>query len=222
MKVQIEEGLDIEGLRSPEPGNYNIDTRAQKFLILKLRFKEDHCVIQTKDDCTFGLLNNKVFRCLSNLASFQDLEYAALMEWSIWQERTLPAGKNSKRMCIDLDINISGPWSKLDDTARGLSQAELFLQPPCHGSSDLPYENPQYLQIPGMVQTVEASAFGGSQVTLAENDIGLGENQALLWVDGYPDFDELLDDLPQHEYLNEAAIDIRVTTSLLKYLFLKS
>lgn len=179
-------------------------------------------MVQTKEDCPFGMLNNKVFRCLTKLASFRDLEYTALMAWSNWQERILPAGKNPNRRCIGLDINISGPRCELDDIARGLSQAELFLQLPHHGTSNLPYENPQYLQLPGLVQVVELPAFPSLQMPNVGTHVGPADNQSLPWNDGYPDFDKLLEELPRHEYLKESVVDIRVTTPLLKYSFLES
>jgi hypothetical protein len=216
VKVQVDDESDIEGVKGQELGSHKLDTPSQDFLALKLLFKEDYCVVQTKAGSTFGVLNNKVSRCLSRLVSVGELEYTALMSWNTWQERILPADKNTKKACIGLDINISGPRFKQDDIARGLSQAGLFLQPPHYGTSGLPYENPQYLQIPGMIQVVELPASLGSGIPNAGKHARPADNQMLLWNDGYPDFDKLLDELPQHDYLKDSAVDIRVMTPLLE------
>jgi hypothetical protein len=216
VKVQIDESLDIDALKMPAVASQDMDTEPLGFLPLQLYFKDEYCVLQTKEGCAFGILNKRVFRSLTRLTCFPDLEYTALIARNAWQERIFPGGKDSKQRCIGLDINISGPRCELDATARGLSRAQLFLQPPHYGTSNLPYQNPQYLDLPGLVQVLELPVFSNSQTPNAGAHADSGDNKALVENDGYPDFDKILEELPRHDYLKEAVVDIRVMTKLLR------
>jgi SWI/SNF-related matrix-associated actin-dependent regulator of chromatin subfamily A3 len=216
VKVQMDESFDIDALKMPAVASQDMDAEPPGFLPLQLLFKDEYCVLQTKEGCAFGILNKRVFRSLARLTCFPDLEYTDLIAWNAWQERIFPGGKDSKRRCIGLDINISGPRCELDATARGLSRAQLFLQPPHYGTSNLPYQNPQYLDLPGLVQVLELPIFSNSQTPSAGAHTDSGDNKALVENDGYPDFDKILEELPRHDYLKEAVVDIRVTTKLLR------
>jgi hypothetical protein len=212
VKVQIGGGLGLECLDSSQS---NV-TETSAFIYLRPSFGKDHCVVRTNEGSTFGVLNNRTFRRLAKLPCFQDLEYTVLIASNNWKGRIFQAGKDSKRRCISLDINISGPRCELDIIARELSSAGLFLQPPHHGTTILPYENPQYLHLPGLIQVVELPVVSsshnpssGARGTL-EDELPLAPNAE------YPDFDKFLDELPRYNYLKEAIVDIRVMTHLLR------
>jgi hypothetical protein len=203
--------LDREGLNFRE-----IVTETQTFLTLQLLFSEENCVLQTKQKRTFGVLNNKVFRSLTKLSCFQALEYVALIGFNGWKERSFSTGKDSKISCISLDINISGPRSELDTIARELSRARLFLQSPHHSTTTLPYENPQYLHLLGVVQVQEFPVSSSSQEPNFPTSVISAPEQVVVLNDEYPDFDKILEELPRHDYLKEAVVDIRVKTQLLR------
>jgi hypothetical protein len=66
------------------------------------------------------------------------------------------------------------------------------------------------------VQVLELPVFSNSQTPSAGAHTNSGDNKALVQNDGYPDFDKILEELPQHDYLKEAVVDIRVMTKLLR------
>lgn len=216
MKVQLDQCLDGECLDRESLNFREIITEEQTFLTLQLLFNEEHCVLQTKQKRAFGVLNTKVFRSLTKLPCFQELEYIALVGFNEWKERSFPTGKDSKIRCISLDINIWGPRCELDATARELSRARLFLQPPHQGTTILPYENPQYLHLPGVVQVMELPVSSSSQTPNFSASAVSGHEQVAALNDRYPDFDKILEELPRHDYLKEVIVDIRVKTQLLR------
>ena len=144
-RSQIDDGFDLECFHSshknaPEP---------TKFIPLQLLLGENHCILRTSEGIKFGILNNRSLRCLTELQGFQDLGCTPLIASNKWKNRIFQVGKDSKRKCISLDINISGPRCQLDAMARQLSQAGLFLQPPHHGTTSLPYREPTIPSSPG-------------------------------------------------------------------------
>ena len=117
-------------------------------------------------------------------------------------------------MCIGLDIVVSGPQCRLAVIAKGLSQVGLFLQPPQLGTTTLPYENPQYLYLPGFMQVEVPPSSSHHQAYSDGMSKHLRDEEALDLSDGYPDFDLILEELPRHDYLKEAVVDIRIKTKL--------
>jgi SWI/SNF-related matrix-associated actin-dependent regulator of chromatin subfamily A3 len=216
VKVQLDQGLDSECLDREGLNFSEIVTETQAFLTLHFLFSEEHCVLQTKEERSFGVLNNRAFQSLTKLPCFQELEFIALIEVSEWKERSFSAGKDSKIRCISLDVNISGPRWVLDTTARELSRARLFLQPPHQGTTNLPYENPQYLHLPGVGQPEELPISSSSQNPSLCASGAPGYEQIVALNDGYPDFDKILEELPRHDYLKEVVVDIRVKTPLIR------
>ncbi|KAH0563507.1 hypothetical protein GP486_001928 [Trichoglossum hirsutum] len=214
VKVQLDEGLDAEYLDMEGLNFLELVTEIKTFLTLQVSFYEQYCVLQTKEGRTFGVLNKRTFRSLTTLSCFKELNYTALVGCDDWKERSFVTNKDSKLRCMYLDINVSGPRYVLDTVAKELSRVGLFLQPPPQGTTVLPYENPQYLHLPGVVQVEEISLFSGSQAPSVEAPVP-GRQQAMTSNERLLDFDMIIEELPRHEYLKEAVTDFRVKTILL-------
>jgi hypothetical protein len=63
---------------------------------------------------------------------------------------------------------------------------------------------------------VELPASFNSQNISTVNHGVPDDKQLLAWNTAYPDFDKLLEELPRHDYLKEAVVDLRVVTPLLR------
>ena len=216
MKVQLDKSLDCQYLDREGLNFREIITETQTFLTLQLSFSEEYCLLQTKEERSFGLLNTKAFRSITSLSCFHELEFTALIGCDDWRKTCFPTNKNAKLMYISLDIVVSGPQSQLEVIAKGLSQVGLFLQPPQPGTTTLPYENPQYLYLPGFMQVEVPSSSSHHQAYGDGVSRDLRDEQALDLSDRYPDFDLILEELPRHDYLKEAVVDICIKTQLLR------
>jgi len=215
VKVQLDESLNSECLDSEGLDFLELVTETRTFLTLQLSFLEEYCLLQTKGGRVFGLLNKKAFRSLTRLSCFQGLTYTALVGCDDWKERIFAADKDSKLKCMCLDVNVSGRRSELDTLAKELSRAGLFLQSPQQGTTTLPYENPQYLHIPGVVEVEQLPVYSGFQAFSAGTPVP-GHEQALTLNERFPDFDMIFEELPRHDYLKEAVADFRIKTALLR------
>ena len=215
MKVQLDESLDIECLDSEGLNFLKLVTETKTFLTLQLSFHEQYCILQMKEGCAFGTLNKRAFRSLTTLSCFQELNYTALISCDDWKGKSFAFGKDSKLRCMCLDINVFGPQRLQDMVAKGLSRVGFFLQPPHQGTTDLPYENPQYLHLPGVVQVEELSSSSSFQASSVEAPVP-GRQRALASNERLLDFDMIIEELPRHEYLTEAVADFRVKTILLR------
>jgi hypothetical protein len=215
VKVQLDKSLDSECLDREGLNFLELVTEAKTFLTLQLSFCEQYCVLQMKEGRAFGLLNKRAFRSLTTLSCFRELNYTALIGRDDWRERSFAADEDSKLRCICVDVNVSGPRRVLDTIAKELSRAGLFLQLPQQGTTTLPYENPQYLHLPGVVQVEELSVVSSFQASSVGTPVPRCE-QALTSDGRLPDFDMIFEELPQHEYLKEAVADFRVKAILLR------
>jgi hypothetical protein len=63
---------------------------------------------------------------------------------------------------------------------------------------------------------IELPASFNSQSISTVNHGVPDDKQVLAWNTAYPDFDKLLEELPRHDYLKEAVVDVRVVTTLLR------
>jgi hypothetical protein len=146
-----------------------IDTETETFLAPQLAFKQEYCVLQLQDGTYFAILNRMTFRSLTSLSCFGQLNYTALVSRSDWEKEESAASKGSIIRCVSLDINISGPECVQTAIASELSQAGLFLQPPPRGTTTLPYENPQFLHLPGVVEVQEPNVVLNPKISIVRS-----------------------------------------------------
>lgn len=215
MKVQLDKGIDSEGFDKEGLKFFELVTIGGSFMTLQLSFQEEYCMLQTKEGRGFALLSKKTFRSLIALTCFEQLNLTALVGYDEWKEWKASASKESKSRRICVDIHVTGPKCVSGAVANEMARGGLFLQPPRPGTTALAYENPQYLFLPGVAQVGEPSNFSSVHIPNDKAPVS-GQKQEQILSDQYPDFDTIFDELPRHEYLEEAKTDFRLKTVLFR------
>lgn len=192
-----------------------ISPRVHMFLALNILFHENYCEVQMYRKQRLGLLNSKTSRALSEISCRDILNFVAILSYENWERRETSEYGGSKIPWLFLDINISGPRSVLDTVAEELSQGGLFLQPPSPETTELPYENPQYLHLPEIEQTQRVvSTSSNGKLTLASQCHVISPEPSMK--EQFFDLDAVFGEFLVHWYLKDDFDSQGVITKLLR------
>ncbi|OTA95555.1 hypothetical protein M434DRAFT_393615 [Hypoxylon sp. CO27-5] len=194
----------------------------EEALDIKLQFMDGRGNLVDSSGRILAVLNNKTHLILSRLVSKFQIHFSGIIRRD-GQSYQTPTNTNPQRPSThglntgsSADLLIFGPQAVADDLAKELSRYHMFLQHPVPFPSSVPYENPQYLNIPGasfsdgsLLPAIDRldELESGSNVTSSQED----DEQQIT------DLTRVIDRLPHHDYLEEAKIDTRISTSLLSH-----
>jgi len=194
-----------------------------RFSILSLVFGESRCELQTEAAARVATLNTKTFNQLKHLQMSKSLVFEGVLSMQTLQNLTDASGTVGAGNVTSINVNLYGSFEDSDEVALGLSRNELFLQDPESMSEGACYENPQYLRLPAQALLCDDEAWGlvpealnrvGKHPISTEDthdEVALGMN-----LETHFDFDLLLDQFAQHDYLMQVAVDPRIRTPLLE------
>ncbi|RYP05726.1 hypothetical protein DL765_009751 [Monosporascus sp. GIB2] len=186
------------------------------FACLELVIGEDHCDILA-NGISVATMNKRTHLALNSLSSAKVLKCSGLLS-KAKLNKTLavaaePPGSGSPKLTCTMDILVFGPRTIGDVLARHLSRYRLFLQHPYPVPNDVDYENPQYL---GMV----GSSFSNGTILppiLVDTFQEEPDSSKKPDEDESVDLDNVMDNLPRHDYLQEANIEKGIEATLLRY-----
>jgi SWI/SNF-related matrix-associated actin-dependent regulator of chromatin subfamily A3 len=212
--------IKIIGIRSKEPKNLEeIEGDEDIFVYLKLVFGQDRCDIQLKG-INVATMNTTTHHALMSLSSKEKIRYEALVPQPEFKQKSSAAvqslGVDAPQMTCSMNIQLFGVRSTADTVAKELSKHRLFLQHPHPMPFTVTYENPQYFSMVGSSFT-NGAVLPPISAEVAPEEIASHPPYHSEELDH--DSDELvavINDLPSHDYLREAAVDKRIKTSLLR------
>ncbi|KAH8892451.1 hypothetical protein GQ53DRAFT_861762 [Thozetella sp. PMI_491] len=184
---------------------------------VELEFVEDHCTARQPGGKPIGVMAKKKARALT-MALKTPVRYEGLIEEDHWKVKIKELEENPRPIEVMLDILVYGSPQLGDTLARQLSSQGLYLQHPHQANTCIPYQNPQFLDLP----EVSIAETAGSDLLLgyltpdptptpSESQFWEGLENTLI------DFTSILDMLPQHNYLQAVNTDYRVRTKLLPH-----
>ncbi|RYP47846.1 hypothetical protein DL768_006163 [Monosporascus sp. mg162] len=186
------------------------------FACLELVIEEDRCDILA-NGISVATMNKRTHLALNSFSSAKALKCSGLLSKAKLNQKLAvaaePPGSGSPKLTCTMEILVFGPRTIGDVLARHLSWYRLFLQHPYPMPNDVDYENPQYL---GMV----GSSFSNGTIlppipidTFQEKP----DSSKTPDEDELVDLDSVMDNLPRHDYLQEANIDKGIEAALLRY-----
>ncbi|KAI1777215.1 SNF2 family N-terminal domain-containing protein [Hypoxylon cercidicola] len=163
-------------------------------------------------------LNKKTHMAFSKLTAVNQIRFSGNVQKDGSNLLTTggkpPANGSSAYSLVDL--LVFGPQSIANNLAKDLSRHRLFLQHPNPLPVVVPYDNPQYLRMTG-VSLTNGSLLPAIQDFEDPEDISnttSSQEDDELQMSNLAD---VLDHLPQHNYLKEVQIDHRILTPLLSH-----
>ncbi|KAI1410434.1 SNF2 family N-terminal domain-containing protein [Hypoxylon sp. FL1857] len=186
---------------------------------IKLQFSDGRGSLIDASGNDIAVLNNKTHLALSGLASKSQIHFSGIIRGDNQKSLATNSGKPPTRgpnARSFADFLVFGVRAIADDLAKELSRHRMFLQHPLPLPSNVPYENPQYLNIAG------ASFSNGSLLPAIDcsDELEKGSNVSYSQEDKelqITDPAHVLDCLPRRGYLKEANIDLRISTPLLRH-----
>ncbi|KAI4859476.1 SNF2 family N-terminal domain-containing protein [Hypoxylon rubiginosum] len=168
-----------------------------------------------------AVLNSKTHLALSKLTAVNQIQFRGHIQRDNLNSTTT-GGKlllNGSSAHSLLDLLVFGPQLIAENLARELSRYRLFLQHPDPLPADVSYSNPQYLPIAGAFLT------NGSLLPAIQDLEDVEDHEDTSNISSSQEDDKLqmsnladvLDHLPQHNYLEEVQVDHRISTPLLSH-----
>lgn len=168
------------------------------------------CVVSDSGE-EVAALSIKVSQSLQELSDFQRLRFEALIPIQENESQDISSRGKESSQNARIDINIYGQRETSERIASELGHAGLFLQDPHWSPANIPYENPQYLELPDCASEEETSFQNlyTEQENVTIHDLPLDSFEL--------DLDLLLDSLLYPQDLTQAKADQRVRTPLEEY-----
>ncbi|GME58772.1 hypothetical protein GTA08_BOTSDO11284 [Neofusicoccum parvum] len=190
-----------------------VTDEGQWFLTLRFSFHEDLCIIETQKEEKVAMLNRKSFDALHDLPDTVHVE--GLVTKNEWSECLAAVEKGTKSIRMSIDAELYGPPAEAENVAKKLSKSGLFLQHPYFNARKLTYHNPQYFDLSHLV-FFDVSAPPGS---LDFQDTEGSANEGIAQIEESFDYEGIMDEAPQHQYLIEAPTDsdTRILSPLLSH-----
>ena len=208
--IQNEESKILEELRK--------ENDVSSYSLLELIFGQDRCDVQFKD-INIATINTKTYSALKSLLN-ERIRYKALVPQAEFRRKldttVHSPGANRSELTWSMDIQIFGISSIADTVAKELSKYRLFLQHPHPMPVDVAYENPQYLSMAG------SSFTNGAILPPISTEMSQVESKSNpdSELDHVPnELIAIINNLPRHEYLQEADVDKRIKTKLLRQVY---
>lgn len=159
-----------------------------------------------------AILNIKVSQSLQQLSESSQVRFEAIIPIQENKSQETSSSRKESLQNEKIGINVYGQRETSERVASDLGHAGLFLQDPYWRPVNVPYENPQYLELPGCLSQEEMSPQSLSS-TEQENVT----TQDTLMDSFELDFDLLMNSLLSLEDLIQATADQRVRTPLEEY-----
>ncbi len=163
-----------------------------------------------------GVMSKKHARALSNVLE-DSVRYEGVVLEEHLGEKMQELEINPGPVQANMDVIIYGDPQLADSIARKLSSLGLYLQRPHQTSSSIPYENPQFLELPDVViPDVEMNVTSSACITPGSSQI---DSDTPFWAElehSFADFNLIFNEIPQHDYLTATGADFRVRTPLLQ------
>ena len=193
------------------------------FLILSLIFSESRSELYIDAGVRAATLNTQTFNRLKHLQMSKPLVFEGVLSTQALEDLTDTSGIIKAGTVTNISVNLYGRSEDSDEIALGLSRNELFLQDPESMLEGACYQNPQYLRLPAHALVCEDEAWSPVpkalyQVGKQETSIEDTHYQVSLGTDfeTHLDFDLLLNQFAQHDYLTQVPVDPRIRTPLLE------
>lgn len=178
-------------------------------------FQNGRCDLATEEEEKIAVLNMASFRALEALKTEVFVELEGLLELSDDNHRrSRPIKKSEHPLDAKLDIVIRGRRRFANNVAEMLCQADKFLEDPYWNPGPMPYENPQYLELSGLPMREDDLVHGEETLTRADSPNGL-------MPDFMTDLDQIIDQFACHDYLDQAHVDPRITTNLMRSVIIR-
>ncbi|KFA52196.1 hypothetical protein S40293_00600 [Stachybotrys chartarum IBT 40293] len=191
--------------------------RDKTFVSLSLEHQNDRCDILSRGT-SVAVLNERTHAALKSLTTrYPGLRLVGLMLATELSQKIRMAAivpnPNPSKLSTTMSIIVFGHRLIADSVVKELSRHRLFLQHPNPMPNEVAYENPQYLA------SVASPFSNGSILPPIPAQLFQEGSEAPdeLPGDSLEDVASVMDNLPQHDYLREAVVDGRVTTTLLSH-----
>ena len=207
IKVEVRwKPLDITWESTNHPGYHSI-------LPLNLAFLEGYCLLQTIQGEDVAVLNKATSVPFQEAMGVGSIEFQAFVTEEGWKlTNCMKAGVKSVVMTVG--ILMYGLRAVSSEIARIFAKFEHFLQCPLFDMRQLPYENPQ---------DIDLSAFDSLTIQSVNHSSAAAQSNELLGevassqrdLDNYFSFDDFFDDRHQELYSALASPSMKVKTELL-------
>ncbi|KAK7943140.1 uncharacterized protein PG986_012253 [Apiospora aurea] len=194
---------------------------------LSVGVQENCAYLSTESGRAVCIVNMRVSHAVVELQKLDGLQFKAFAQAGEWrarlkERRTARAGrKDTTNIRLKVTIVVLGPEVAADEAARVLAQDQLLLQEPHEELNGHPYINPQSLHIPEILQRTSYTEEMSGHVQNGPTDCNLRVPKDDLSGPGLVDLvlniDEFYKHVPGHDYLQEAYIDGRIRTPLLRH-----
>ena len=114
-----------------------------------------------------AVLNEQTGQTLKTLQESCSISYKAYSSVHQWNKLSRSSKKAGKDLYVDIDINIYGFKDARTAVGQHLSSKQIYLQHPGYQDESTIYDNPHFLQIPGVTpdrDTLDAKALGDEVV----------------------------------------------------------
>lgn len=190
---------------------------------LDLIFGQDRCDLQFKG-INVATMNSKSQRALHQLMSLlskESVRYEALVTRAEFKQKleaaAQPLNPDRSKLICSMNVQIFGARYLADTIAKELCKHRMFLQHPIRRPLSVAYENPQYLTAVGSSFT-NGAVLPPISAETSQNDIESKPN--IEEPDHNPDdLKVFINNLPGHDYLQEADVDKRIETNLLRQVY---
>jgi SWI/SNF-related matrix-associated actin-dependent regulator of chromatin subfamily A3 len=187
----------------------NVLENKHQFLRFGVSCRQKYFVLQSSTGTDIALLNASISRSFCDLENCSSLRYEGFIDVNTWKDHIQAWRETGKTVVMPIDINVYGPRNAFQEVGKVFSGTRLYLQHPHHCDSLLKYENPHYLSFPNMpdaqVDTTSASVLSTRATPTSPSNY----------------ISSILEDLHQHEYLQNIEIDRRIRIRLLRYVSLR-
>lgn len=179
------------------------------FAILQCRLNNHSCALVSKSGHAVADTSKKTFQALTICSRPFPLHHEAVIPMETMQEMIMCTDHEST---FTADVNISGPPSEANRAADLLCHEGFFLQDPLWLPAAYTYRNPQLLDFPALSPD-ECSA---PLIACADSSDQLQAAENVLEKDLVTDFNQILDEFSQHDYLNGDVEVPQICTDLME------
>jgi hypothetical protein len=182
-------------------------TTAGEFTSLHHIFIGESCWLKLRNGETFGCFSSRVSRSLKRLVAFPCIEMDILVQTSSLDTARSKWKRSGKPTEVLVNVNIYGHDHAARDVGDCLANLRLFLQIPLYDERSSPYENPQYLKLPGVehINLDSPAPITPDQAHQESREVSRSE------------IETLLDHIPQPNFLREVFTNPRTITLLKKW-----
>jgi SWI/SNF-related matrix-associated actin-dependent regulator of chromatin subfamily A3 len=194
---------------------HDMEKDGDSYAHVDLDMRDNQCDILAKG-IQIATMNRKTHIALTSISSASLVKYASMIPWSELQKFLATAAKpvddGPKSLTSMISILMFGPRSIGDTIAKELSRYHLFLQHPLPMPTQAIYDNPQYFGTIGSAFLNGALLPPMTATSLCEHV----DQSRDLDLDDVRNLATVIDNLPKHDYLKEASVDLRITAPLLR------